>query len=320
MEPEQGGSSPPEASRLNRRQYLLSTGALASGLLTAGQSTAASDSDISVDVTTSSVNHDWKTVQLTNTYSEPVVIAPTLSYSGNNPASPRVRNVSEAEFELSVEEWMYLDGGHLHESIGSFVTNAGVYDPTDGTTFEIDTTRTDHQWTSVSFSGSFSETPVVFTNAQTVNGHQPIVTRNGAVDTSGMKVRLQEEENQGPHRAEDVGYLAVAAGTGQIAGRAAEAGTAEAVDHRWQQISFSQSYEEPTFLADLQTYRGHNPVTVRYRNLSGSSVEVKLQEERSATREMGHVGERVGYLVVEREPAPAEGFGLGGFGEGGYGQ
>lgn len=319
MEPEQGGESPPEASRLNRRQYLLSTGALVSSALAAGQSTAASASDVTVDITASSVNHEWKSVALTGTYSDPVVIAPTLSHHGTNPASPRVRNVAEESFELTVEEWMYLDGRHLDETVGSFVTDAGEYSPVDGPAFELGRVQTDHQWASVSFSSSFSGTPIVFTNAQTANGHHPIVTRNGDVDESGLQVRLQEEENEGPHRKEDVGYLAVSAGTGTIDGNAVEAGTASEVDHGWQRISFSDSYREPIFLADVQTYRGFNPVHVRYRNLSETSVEVKLQEEQSATREMGHVGERVGYLVFEGASDTAEGYGMGGFGDGGFG-
>lgn len=327
MEPEQGRESPPEASQINRRQYLSSAGVLVSGALTAGQTAAASASDISVDVTASSINHEWKSLSLTGNNSDPVVIAPALSHYGTNPASPRVRNVAAESFELTVEEWAYLDGRHLNETIGSFVTDAGEYSPTDGPAFEVGRVKTDHRWASVSFSSSFSETPIVFTNAQTVNDRRPIVTRNRNVDESGMEVRLQEEEDGGPHQREEIGYLAVTAGTGTIDEMAVEAGTASKVNQGWQRISFSDSYREPVFLADVQTHRGSNSVSVRYRNLSGSSVDVKLQEERSADGERRHIGERVGYLVfegasdtLEEGSDTAEGYGMGGFGEGGFGQ
>lgn len=320
MSPENGREGSPEASQVNRRQYLTAAGALVSGGLTAASGNAAAATGSGIEIGTATVNHDWKSVQLTNAHSDPVVVAPALSYAGTNPASPRLRNVAESSFELAVEEWMYLDGRHLDEAVGYFVTDVGEYSPADGPAFEVGRVQTNHKWRSVSFSSSFSETPIVFTNAQTHNGRQPIVTRNGNVGKSGMKVRLQEEENEGPHRTEAIGYLAVSAGTGTIDGNAVEAGTASKVDHGWQRISFSDTYRDPIFLADVQTYRGFNPVSIRYRNLSGSSVEVKLQEEQSATDETRHVGERVGYLVFEKGSDTVTGYGMGGFGEGDFGQ
>lgn len=320
MSPPDGCEDSPEASQFNRRQYLTAAGALVSGGLTLASGNIAAATDSSIEIDTATVNHNWKSVQLTSTHSDPVVIAPALSYSGTNPASPRLRNVTESSFELTVEEWMYLDGRHLDETVGYFATDIGEYSPTDGPVFEVGRVHTDHRWGSVSFATSFSETPIVFTNAQTVNGSHPIVTRNGNVDKSGMKARLQEEEAEGPHRTEAIGYLAVSAGTGTIDGNAVEAGMASEVDHRWQRISFSDTYRDPIFLADVQTYRGNNPVSIRYRNLSESSVEVKLHEEQSANREMGHVRERVGYLVFEKGSDTAAGYGMGGFGNGGFGQ
>ncbi|NHN59579.1 CAP domain-containing protein [Halorussus sp. JP-T4] len=140
---------------------------------------------------------------------------------------------------------------------------------------------------------------MVFSQSQTVAGGQPVVTRHSDVSASGLSVRLQEAEAQGPHRVEDVGYLAVEPGSGTLDGRAYEAGTRSGVGDAWTTIEFGDSYADPVLLVDVQTFRGSNTCSVRYRNLTGSSVDVKVQEERSADAETAHLGERVGYLVVE---------------------
>lgn len=323
MEREQGGKDDQEASQLSRRQYLFTTGALVSGTLTAANATAATST--SIDASLGSVNHNWQSIQLTSDYSDPIVVAPALSYNGTNPASPRVRNISSGSFELTVEEWNYLDGAHMTETIGYFVTDSGSSSFGDGTQCSVGATQSNHRWTSVSFSSSFSSTPVVFSNTQTYNGHHAVVTRHRNVSGSGMELQLQEEEAEGPHVKEEVGYLAVQPGSGTVDGRSFEASRSPTVDNSWQTLSFDGSYQNPVFLADLQSSRGINTATVRYRNLTADSVEVKVEEEQSADQETAHLAERLGYLVIEgRSDTTTDdttsGYGMGEYGIGGYGK
>jgi uncharacterized protein YkwD len=304
MAREQQSDVDPEASLLDRRNYLRATGILAGtvGLGAVSRSATAADG-ISAEVRSVETNHEWTTVELSDSHADPVVIAPSVSYRGPQPATPRLRNVTGssagASFELSVEEWRYLDGAHRYEAIGYVAADPGSYSLGDGTRLEIGRVGTNHRWTSNSFSASFSATPVVFSQTQTVNGPQPIVTRHRGVSESEFDVRLQEEESLGPHRTEDVGYLAIEPGSGTLNGRAFEAGTRADVTDTWQTIQFGDTYRQPVFVADGQSFRGANTCGVRYRNLTDSSVEVKIEEERSHDDETAHLGERVGYLVVE---------------------
>lgn len=288
-------------SLFDRRAFLGVVGGSAAGLGfgTASGRASASANDPQVDVASITADHDWTTVRLDSTYAEPVVIAPSLSYDGIQPATTRVRNVRSDAFELAVEEWIYLDGRHMDETVGTLTTAPGSYTLSDGTTVEVGRVRTDHRWASDSLSGSFSTTPVVFSGTQTVNGGQPVVTRHRNVSAASIDVRLQEEEAKGSHRIEDVGYLAVDRGPGTWGGRAFEAGVRSDVDQTWETVEFESSYEQPVFIADLQTFRGWDTCGVRYRNLSQSSVDLKVEEEQSRGAETDHVGERVGYLVVE---------------------
>lgn len=322
MHPELVPADSPEASLFSRRQFLLATGGLVStaALSTEVENATAAKDRAALEVASASVNHNWLEVQLTNDYAESVVVAPTLSYRGTNPASPRVRNPTSNQFELRVEEWRYLDGAHLTETVGYLAADPGSHELANGTVLETGRVRTDHTWAPVSFDASFETTPVVFSSAQGTNGSQPVVTRNRNAAKSGIEVRLQEEEAGGWHREEDVGYLAVESGSGAINGRPFEVGKQDDVGHAWQTVSFSQSYQRPVLLADTQTSRGNNTCTVRYRNLTSDSVEVKVEEEQSRDDETAHLGESIGYLVVEEEAASTVGYGVMGYGGTGYGK
>lgn len=301
MAREQRDAPRTEASLFDRRDFLRAAGVFAGGTAFASVAdrTAADGTAVSADVGSVSVDHDWETVRLSDSSTDPVVLAPSLPHRGPQPASPRIRNVTGSAFEIAVEEWRYLDGFHRDEPVGFVALSPGRYAlPTDAE-LEVGLTATDHRWTSTEFSSSFSTTPVVFSNAQTVAGPQPIVTRHRDVSPSGMAVRVQEEEAEGPHRVEDVGYLAVEPGSGTLDGRAFEAGVRPGVDDGWWTIEFDRTFTRPVFLADMQTFRGSNTCAVRYRNLSGSSVEVTVEEERSRDSETAHLAERIGYLVVE---------------------
>ncbi|MCB1035930.1 MAG: hypothetical protein KDD47_19065, partial [Acidobacteria bacterium] len=69
----------------------------------------------------------------------------------------------------------------------------------------------------------------------------------------------------------------------------------------WSTLSFGQTLTNPVFLAGMQTIRGFDPATVRYRNLSSTSVEIQIDEEESADSETTHSNPEVlGYIVVSR--------------------
>jgi subtilisin len=247
-----------------------------------------------------SFDENWET----NSHSSiggPVTIAKPISYNGSNPAHTRLKSVTSTDFTSKVEGWTYLDGTHTTETVSSLTTSARTGTTDDGTPTEAGTvTVTDTMsWSSVSFDQSFGTEPVVLTNAQTHNGGDPIVTRNRNVSTGGFDVTIQEEDAKGGHTDETAGYFAVGQGTGTLDGKSFEADTVTGVDDTWTTISFSQSYTDPVFLADMQTINGTNACNLRYRNLGSGSVEVFVEEETSDDSETGHNNETVGYVVVE---------------------
>lgn len=152
----------------------------------------------------------WHTVNLRNTYSNPVVVMQLMTFNGHQPAHTRLRNVGRSSFEYQIEEWDYLDQFHVAETIGYLVIEGRRHRMADGAVIEAGKIETNHDWATVSFGSIFLSSPVTLSHCQTYNGHQAVVTREQNVSVSGFEVRLQEEEgNDGMHLNEIIGYVAV---------------------------------------------------------------------------------------------------------------
>ena len=246
----------------------------------------------------------WRTIALEQSYRDPVVVMNPPSHNGSQPCHVRLRNVSGSSFEFKIEEWAYLNGAHVTESIDYLVLESGTHTSPEGHRIEVGTTGADHTFSDVRFAQEFTQTPVVLGGAQTYRGADPIVTRQRDVSTTGMGVRVQEEQSRGAHVAETVGYVAVEPGTSSLNGVSIEAGrTSNAVTEGWYQLGFQSSYDTPQFLAAMQTFDGPDPAGLRYRNLTKSGAEVKIEEEQSANTETIHTTESVGYVVLGSEGA-----------------
>jgi hypothetical protein len=135
-------------------------------------------------------------------------ISTTRNYNGSNPCHVRLRNVESNSFQFRIEEWQYLDGYHWEEEVGYVVLEAGIHEIDNNTFIEVGTVDTDHNFSSVRFSSSFQDGPVLITQAQTFNGRHEIVTRSRNVTADGAEIRVQEEEGlNGTHINETVGYI-----------------------------------------------------------------------------------------------------------------
>ena len=246
----------------------------------------------------------WQTASLGSSFNTPVVIMKPVSYNETDPCHIRLQNVTSDSFEYQLEEWSYLDGVHSHETISSLVMETGAYTTTDGTRIGVGNASTNHVFTRVNFVQTFTEVPVVFSQAQSRNGVNPIVVRQRKISNTGFDVRVQEEESRdrqgGGHAVETVGYTAIEPGTGMINGISFEVGrTPNTVTNTWSRIDFERIFEEPVLITDMQTADGLDTAGLRYRNLSESGVEVFVEEDKSANSETSHTTEVVGYLVME---------------------
>ncbi|MEM6504222.1 MAG: glycosyl hydrolase family 28-related protein [Planctomycetota bacterium] len=287
--------------------------ALYSGHEVQAQSNAFGEVGV-VTVTQNDAN-TWTTVTLGRSYTNPVVILGPVSTNDADPTTARVRNAGPTSFELQIDEWDYLDGGHAAEQVAYMVVEAGTHTLADGTVLQAGFQDVATAWLDVTFTEAFSGDPIVLTDVVTVNEPAAVTTRHRNVTTTGFQIKLQEQEagagGSNDHAIETVSWLAIEQAQGSAGAGAYESGrTAKIFKSEWRQLAFAQSYgPDRAFFADMQSAAGNDTATVRYDLLGGQSVDLRVEEEQSRDPETGHTTEVIGYAVFE--PGLLEGVGTG---------
>ncbi|SEO40389.1 Succinylglutamate desuccinylase / Aspartoacylase family protein [Halogranum amylolyticum] len=270
-----------------------------------GQHRVSASSSLSTDPPFSAMNltldNPWQQYSLGDRSDDPIVIAKPLSIVGDDPCHPRLRRVGHTEFEARIEEWANENGKHYDEQTGAFAIDPGSYTLGDGMRMEVGTVRADTEKTVVRFDEQFDYQPIVLAQTQTYNDSTPVVTRIRGPWTDWFEVYLQMEESKTgqSHGEELVGWIAIERGTGVMNGTNFEANVERDVRSSWHHIDFDRSYDDPVFVAGIQTFNDREPCGLRYKNLTSSGVDVFVEEEDSADLDRTHGEEEVGYLVFE---------------------
>ena len=265
---------------------------------------------------------DWREVEFQNTYINPVVVAKSVSYNGNDPVSTRVKDVGDAGigpnggFRIRLHEWEYLDGDHTTEDIMYIVVETGHHTvPLDGGgTIEFDariipnvTACGTDNFLTVNYNTAFSSPPLLFTGLSTYNGTDMTITRNKDVTATDFKVVLQESEDHGSTNcvhgnAEEIHCIAVSPGAGTIIGTGTliEVGTWWQVDNNgWRKIQYTTTFpKDALVVTDMQTTQEADPAILRFKKAIDDSVMVRVREDKSGDNETNHAKETVGYLAV----------------------
>lgn len=257
---------------------------------------------------------NWETVTLQHTYTNPIVVATPLSYNGGHPSIVRVVDVQSNQFKIRVEEWEYLDSYHTSEDISYLVIEGGVYTLTGGEKIIAGTQAVNASgWATVDTTSAgfpVGSTPIILSTVTTNTQEDTVTTRLKDIDENSFDIILQEEEdylNRGDnilHPDETVAYIGLEQGTYfDGGGTFFEVGsqTVNNVDNtvNWSTISFTGA-SEPNFLASMQTFDDPDPASLRYRNLTSSTVEIFIEEEKSADTEITHGNETVGYVIISK--------------------
>jgi parallel beta-helix repeat protein len=246
---------------------------------------------------------DWRRVTFAQPLVDPVVVVGPPSYEGADPATARVRNVTPTGFEVQIDEWDYLDGGHVEETVSYLAVEAGAHVLADGTRLVAGRVgRADHDWRSVSYGAPFDAAPVVLVQVSSDEGPSAVAPRIESVTAAGFRLSLQEEEaNDGRHAEEVVGYVAVEP-TQNVSG-GVRAGRGTGVTDRTSRIAYGGSFSTvPTVFATMQTTEGADPAALRYTASARDGVTVFVEEERSADSEVVHAPETVGFLALAPGP------------------
>jgi len=158
---------------------------------------------------------------------------------------------------------------------------------------------------SLSFQAPFAETPTVFSQVQTYNGSDFVVTRQTATTANGFSVAMQEEEtlNGGFHFAEDLGWIALTTGRGSLGDTDYEVGTTPVIfDSGGERLTFDEAFAAtPRVVTSLASYNGPDTAVLRWEGGNGSGLDIFVQEEQSLDPETDHVAEAVSYFAFEED-------------------
>ena len=246
--------------------------------------------------------NQWHRVDLQRSYENPIVVMGPLSTNGFEPANARIRSVTSDSFEWKISEWDYQNGKHGVESVSYLVIEAGSHSLASGTKIIAGSKRSNHIFRPVSFETSLNSVPAVLATVASNVGSSAVVPRINQVQSTGFKLKVQEEEANYPkHAFETVNYVAIEHGAGTIGGLPFESGnTGNNVNHKLHHLAFSQTFNvTPAFFASIQTRNDQETVAVRMTSIDGDGAQIFAQEEKSADNEKKHGKEDVGFLAIE---------------------
>jgi len=248
----------------------------------------------------------WQRIEYRKEYTNPVVVAQSLTYNDEDPATVSIRNIDADGFELKINEWDYQDGTHAEETIGFMVVEAGSYQLEDGQMIQAGISNMGTDYTGVTYDSKFNQLPVVIGQVVSNNNESTVVAQTKAVSTAQFKMKLTCEEGNVENgmnmNNEQVAWIAMEAGKGTTAGNSFEAGnTGTNVDTDFYEVEFDQNFmTTPVVVYATQTNNENNAVTVRHTNITPLGFDVRLQEETSFDAEQGHSAEEVGFIAFEQ--------------------
>ena len=265
--------------------------------------------DITIDYEEQTGGPNFETVNLQESYSNPVVVP--LYHESNNTAafSPRLRNVTSNSFDVALQN----PGGALSngDEVHYLVIEEGAHTMPDGTLIEageLDTSfvsSANNGWSGLnrSYTNSYGSPPAVFHQVQTYNDTSWIeswVAQQGndgnPPDTSGFQISLNGAEATDSHGSETIGWVAVEQGAGTVAGQDFEVSvTSDSIrghDNGCDTFGYSNGYtSNPIVVADQQEMDGVNGGWLVGCSQSTSEIGVHAEEDLVGDGERGHTTE-----------------------------
>ncbi|MEL6519411.1 MAG: G8 domain-containing protein [Pseudomonadota bacterium] len=237
----------------------------------------------------------WTEVSFDAPIEDAVVVMGPLTVNGGQPATIRVRNVTDQGFEFQIDEWEYLDGSHIEEQVSWMAASEGHYNLEDGRQIAFGRELAAGTGeTSVELDG-FDEDLVAFAQVASANDEDAVTTRLSDVGPNGFDISLQEQEaSDGSRQDETVHWVAIEEGSSELL----TAMSLSSVTHQWQDIDGDLGVH---FFADMQTLNGANTATVRQQLDGDGSRAVRIEEEKSLDQETWHIAEEVGLFSTSAD-------------------
>ncbi len=244
------------------------------------------------------------TIPTQNRYQTPIVVMGALTFNGWHPAHLRLLDYNRSSFSFYIEEWAYLDGEHTNERCSYLVVEQGSHqmpiNESESIRVDANQAAVNNQWQTISFARPFDRAPIVVAGLIGNINQTPTVVRINKVSKTGFKARIQTEkpQNNGIMLAETIHWIAFEPDSGEHWQQPFITGVVPNVQHDKVNAPLVRfTTQKPVVLANVATFRGPDPVGVRYEQRGKHTVRVWLEEEQAGDLETGHITENVSYLA-----------------------
>ncbi|MCP4124889.1 MAG: hypothetical protein GY751_24370, partial [Bacteroidetes bacterium] len=134
------------------------------------------------------INHEWTTVDLKFSYTNPVVFASVIGVAGSDPVVTEVANITSNSFDVRVAEFEWDDGEHTYEIIHYVVMEAGNYTIANGVKIKVG---------AVMLETEFDGTPNFETVEVGLNNYLLVSQVQGADSGAVMDTRISKQSETG---------------------------------------------------------------------------------------------------------------------------
>lgn len=267
-------------------------------------------SPVIIEVGVVRVDHNLVTVDLIQTYINPIIILSPPSYNGGYNCVPRIQNKTSSSFTIFIQEDSGGDVTHAVETVYYLIIESGQYQLSSGQIVEaFEYNQSGSVSLTRNFLSSFDSVPALFTQIQTNNQNKFLKVRpTGQNSISGYAARLEADEmnDDEAHSSEVIGYLAIDYGE-NIYSNFTDGTTYlltpsnVVFDENWLPISNLTFQSTPRLFAEFLSYTGKDPATIRFRNISPTRVDILIQEDTTVDTEVEHSLESINLLLIEGE-------------------
>ncbi len=234
----------------------------------------------------------------------PVTVLGIPSSNNSFPMTQRINSMSNTAFDFVFYPWTYLSSPQVKKSelLASLSLAAGTYE-FQGLQAEVQkVTGVTREWTTVTFSKAFEQTPVVFCTIGTRTNFYPLTVAVRNVTASGFEMSLKSEEAiTAVLSAEMVNFFAIEPGKGVMDGKRITVGRnagGNGISSIPLEIAYDSTYTEPAIFAGLLSAEDNFASTLRYSYTGDTSFEIIKQRELSGGESEMQTDE-FGWMVMD---------------------
>jgi hypothetical protein len=267
-----------------------------------------------MEVGSTTAGNTFSTVNLSQSYTSPVVIPFYYENANSESISVRLDNISSSSFDIKLQS---PSGATLSsDTVHYIVIEEGAHTMPDGTLIEAHTLSTNQvgrksNWNGVSqtYTNTYTADPLVLHAVQTNNDTSWIasyISRDGSrtntPNTSGFEIAMNGSEAVSSHGTETLGWIAIETGQGTIGTTSFESEiTTDSItghSNGCSTVNFTNSYSSsPLAIASQLKMDGNDGGWAVGCSLSSSTFGMHNEEDQVGDSERSHTAEIFGYMA-----------------------